>query len=67
MPEGGGKPGRDEATFVMSLLNDKHVMGWGRWKSKTFTRYQKFKINQRKWVFKKVGRILNKSKNIKSK
>ena len=42
------------------LINDKHVMGWGRWKSKVFSRYQKFKTKQRKWVFKKLCHILHK-------
>ena len=44
-----------------NLMNDRHVMGWGRWKSSSFLRYQKFKIKQKKWVFKKMSNILTKS------
>ena len=44
------------------IMNDKHVMGWGRWKSSSFLRYQKFDLKQKKWVFKKLAKILLKGK-----
>jgi hypothetical protein len=40
------------------IWDDSHVMGWGRWKSKTFIDYQKSKGPQKKWVFRKIEKIL---------
>jgi len=34
------------------------MMGWGRWKTKAFLTYQKFRKKQKKWVFKKISRAL---------
>ena len=44
------------------LMNDRHVMGWGRWKSSSFLRYQQFDLKQKKWVFKKLAKILTVTK-----
>ena len=46
------------------LMNDKHVMGWGRWKSSSFLRYQIFDLKQKKWAFKKMSNILMQHKNL---
>jgi hypothetical protein len=40
------------------IWDDSHVMGWGRWKSKTFLDYQKSKGPQKEWVFRKIEKIL---------
>jgi len=43
------------------LVNDLHIMGWGRWKTKAFLSYQKFKFKQKKWVFRKIVKGLTKN------
>ena len=40
------------------VLNDRHVMGWGRWRSSAFLGYQIFKRKQRRWVFDVLSDIL---------
>ena len=43
------------------ISNDSHIMGWGRWQSKTFSTYQKAKKKQKRWIFRKIERALLKS------
>ena len=40
------------------IANDNHIMGWGRWRSKKFSTYQKAKKNQKRWVFRKIEKAL---------
>ena len=40
------------------ISNDSHVMGWGRWRSKAFSSYQKSPKKQKRWVFKKIEKAL---------
>ena len=40
------------------IPNDNHIMGWGRWRSKKFSTYQKAKKNQKRWVFRKIEKAL---------
>jgi hypothetical protein len=37
---------------------DEHVKTWGRWRSNTFTTYQRADAKQRKWLFKKIINLL---------
>ena len=41
-----------------NIANDWHVMGWGRWRSSIFLKYQKRTKEQSKWVFKKIEKCL---------
>ena len=41
-----------------NIANDWHVMGWGRWRSSIFLKYQKRTKKQSKWVFKKIEKCL---------
>ena len=43
------------------ISNDSHIMGWGRWQSKTFSTYQKAKKKQKRLIFRKIERALLKS------
>ena len=40
------------------IANDNHIMGWGRWRSKIFSTYQKAKKNQKRWIFRKIEKAL---------
>ena len=40
------------------LTDDNHAMGWGRWRSKAFSSYQKAKRKQKKWIFRKIEKAL---------
>jgi hypothetical protein len=44
------------------LTNELHAAAWGRWRSKAFSSYMKFKVKQKKWVFRKIEKALLKSK-----
>ena len=41
-----------------NIANDWHVMGWGRWRSSIFLKYQNRTKKQSKWVFKKIEKAL---------
>ena len=41
-----------------NIANDWHVMGWGRWRSNIFLKYQNRTKEQSKWVFKKIEKCL---------
>jgi integrase len=41
-----------------NIANDWHVMGWGRWRSPSFLKYQKRTKKQSKWIFKKIEKAL---------
>ena len=41
-----------------NIANDWHVMGWGRWRSNMFLKYQKRTKKQSKWIFKKIEKAL---------
>jgi len=41
-----------------NIANDWHVMGWGRWRSTMFLKYQKRTKKQSKWIFKKIEKAL---------
>ena len=41
-----------------NIANDWHVMGWGRWRSKIFLKYQNRTKKQSKWVFDKIENCL---------
>ena len=41
-----------------NIANDWHVMGWGRWRSNIFLKYQNRTKKQSKWVFKKIEKCL---------
>ena len=43
------------------LVNDSHIMGWGRWCSDAYLSYTKLKIDQKKCIFSKILMLLNKS------
>jgi hypothetical protein len=40
------------------LATDEHVKTWGRWRSNTFTTYQRADAKQRKWLFQKIIKLL---------
>ena len=40
------------------IANDNHIMGWGRWRSKIFSTYQKAKKNKKRWIFRKIEKAL---------
>jgi hypothetical protein len=40
------------------LATDEHVKMWGRWRSNAFTTYQRADAKQRKWLFKKIVKLL---------
>lgn len=46
------------AANVPDIINDTHIKGWGRWKSKAFLRYEAFTQKQRKYIFRKLSSIL---------
>jgi len=41
-----------------NIANDWHVMGWGRWRSKIFLKYQNRTKKQSKWAFEKIENCL---------
>ena len=41
-----------------NIANDWHVMGWGRWRSNIFLKYQNRTKKQSKWVFDKIENCL---------
>lgn len=42
------------------LVNDNHIMGWGRWSSKAYLSYTRLKADQKKKIYDKIVQCLEK-------